>query len=251
MAKDNLTIEAGGQVSLADFATLIGQFRLLVDGLTAEVAGGTLRWVVDDLEMGSTRATVRAIAETQDDLGRAERVVDAYDRAGQALEKGEAIPFSDPVARPIAVLSGLLPRVEYLRFETPEHEHTVTAAEQGKVVPLYPRIPPTLGAVVGRIQTLSSRGGLRFTLYDRATDRAVSCYMQAGQEDLLRDMWGKLVVVEGVVSRDPVIGRPTAVRRVTAIVSRGDFEPGSWRLALGVVSLGERPEQIIRRLRDA
>ena len=82
--------------------------------------------------------------------------------------------------------------------------------------------PVAYGGVTGRIQTLSSRGGLRFTLFDTLFDRAVSCYLAEGQEELMRDVWGRMAVVEGLVTRDRATGRPQVIRSVRGVtVVRG------------------------------
>src|SRR5690606_8099939 len=75
----------------------------------------------------------------------------------------------------------------------------------------------TFGGVRGRIESMSRRGRLQFTLYDALTDRGVQCYLAAGMEDAMREVWGKLAIVEGIVHRDPVYGRPITVREVRGI----------------------------------
>lgn len=103
------------------------------------------------------------------------------------------------------------------------------------------------------MQTLSSRGSLRFTLYDLVFDKAVSCYLEPGHEETMRGVWGKLASVEGWVTRDTLTGRPISVRRITSVQPRREVEPGSFREARGAVRAGpdaERPEVAIRRMRD-
>lgn len=46
-------------------------------------------------------------------------------------------------------------------------------------------------AIEGVVQTLTSRRGLRFTLFDSLHDQAVSCYLEDGQEELMRGVWGR------------------------------------------------------------
>lgn len=102
------------------------------------------------------------------------------------------------------------------------------------------------------MQTLSSRGGLRFTLYDLLHDKAVSCYLAEGYEEIMRDLWGKIATVEGLVTRDPLSGRPLAVRQITTVTPKPDL-PISYRDARGAAPslTGLLPEHPIRRLRDA
>ena len=90
----------------------------------------------------------------------------------------------------------------------------------------------------GRIETVTRRKGLRFTLYDSLDDKAVSCYLEDGQEKLMRGAWGRRALVEGWVSRDPATGRPLTIRRVSHVELLPDVESGGYRRARGVVPVG-------------
>ena len=95
--------------------------------------------------------------------------------------------------------------------------------------------PVAYGGVTGRIQTLSSQGGLRFTLFDTFFDRAVSCYLAEGQEELMRDVWGRMAVVEGLVTRDRATGRPQVIRSVRGVTVVRDAEPDAYLASRGVL----------------
>ena len=100
---------------------------------------------------------------------------------------------------------------------------------------------------------MNSHGSLRFTLYDVNDDKAVSCYLPEGteSENTMLDLWGKLVEVEGNISRDPDTGRPLTIREIAGVEP---IEPGpTWRDALRAAPgfLGAtKSEDIIRRARD-
>lgn len=96
------------------------------------------------------------------------------------------------------------------------------------------------GAIEGRVQTLTSHGGLRFVLYDALFGKAVYCYLEAGNEELMRGAWDRRAVVEGWVSRDPTTGRPVSVRRVSVVNLLDDLERGSYRKARGARRRGSR-----------
>jgi hypothetical protein len=126
-----------------------------------------------------------------------------------------------------------------------------------RVLRQQPRIialAPSLGGIQGRVQSLSNRGGLRFTVYDLLYDRAVGCYVAEGKEELLRNIWGKLAVVEGMITRDPVNGRPLSIRQVSNITPIPDpssaHEYTDARAAVPSL-VGLSPEEAIRRIRDA
>ena len=69
--------------------------------------------------------------------------------------------------------------MEYLRFQTPEADYTIYG---NGTIPNQPTTVAALGAVTGRVQTLSSRGGLRFNLYDALLDKLVACYLAPGRK---------------------------------------------------------------------
>lgn len=273
MAIDTLTIILEGEVPLAEFARTIESFYELVKALSDEVGTPDLDWVLDDLQFSSAVATVRAPQNPQS----AEKVVNAYAEVGASLESQEPIRYSPRVrlaARKVVSISDS--RVRSVRFETSTREATVRVGRPLYIEPETPSVEaepvaePTafplikalniapqasLGGLQGRVQVLSNRGGLRFTMYDLLYDKAVSCYVAEGKEELLRDVWGKLAVVEGQITRDPLTGRPLAIRQVSNITPVADPEPAArmYELARGAVKPfgNASPEETIRRLRDA
>lgn len=254
---DTVTLVLTGEISLADFATAIARLEGLVSALSEEVGGGDLGWEIADLSRGSAFTSVRGVgAEEKVDL-----VVTAYERVGAALERGEAPPYGKRVVREARGLVGVLNgRIQSVRFETDRVEAVVRSAGPVVAESLAPvaelselqHPEGAYGAVEGRVQTLTSRGGLRFTLFDVLNDRAVSCYLKPGQEDIMLDAWGKPAVVQGWVRRDPLTGHPETVRQITSVIVLPEGEQAGYRKARGVVPMGsEAPEEVIRRLRDA
>jgi hypothetical protein len=75
----------------------------------------------------------------------------------------------------------------------------------------------THGELRGRLQSLSSRSGLRAVLYDDLFDRAVRLALNSDQHEILRSTWDAEVVVEGVIRRDQVSGRPLSMPQVWRI----------------------------------
>lgn len=249
MAIDTVTLRLGGEVPLAQFAIAVSRFDVLVRALSKEIASdAAIEWLVDDLEWSSAIATVRGHSEMPSAV---RRVVVAYGDVGGALAAGQPIPFSSTVAEAArAITSVLNGRVKSVDFETALAEYTIVAAAPK---PTVAPVVQAYGAVTGRIQTLTNRGSLRFTLYDLLYDRAVSSYLQEGREEIMRDAWGRLAVVEGLVQRDAVSGRPLSIRQVTAVTPVEEGAPTDYLQARGAApSLsGLSPEAAIRRLRDA
>lgn len=252
MPSTPVTIYLEGDVPFQDFATAIQAFWGLISNLSREVSPqATIHWTVESLEVGSATATARGESESREAL---ERVADAYLRVGKAQEERTSIPYSPGVVREAEKLVGIVNgNITAVRFLTGEGEATVYGGNLARKA-TQSQLTAGYGAVTGRIQTLSSRGSLRFTLYDLTSDRAVHCYLAEGQEEIMRDAWGELATVEGWVSRDRLTGRPISIRRVSDVSIREDVTPGSFTDARGAVpapNSAKAPEDVIREWRDA
>lgn len=255
MANDTLTLALEGEhIPLERFAQAASHFAALVRALSDAVDARSLRWEVERLDTSSAIMTTRGIDEHEQD-GAVGRVASSYIEVGEALGHGATIPFPGKVAEEARALAEVLADgVEALRFENAETEIFVRQVPARKAPPEPTALvgQHAYGAVTGRVQTLSSRSGLRFTLYDLLSDRAVNCYVRAGVP-LMADIWDKLATVEGMVTRDPVSGRPLNVRQITGITIHQPPDPGGYQRARGVMARrpGEpRAEDRIRRLRD-
>ena len=245
MANDTLTFALGGRVEIEDFEHGIILLRRLVSALSH---GIRVTWVIEDLQPGSAVTTLRGESE---DPTKVEQIVKDYADIGNALEHQEVLQYNRRVTQPAHAIEALAHSIEYVRFETAEDDHTIYGSG---VVPDQRSLSTSIGAVTGRVQTLSNRGSLRFNLYDIVHDKAVSCYLQQGQEELMREAWGRRARVSGTISREMPLGRPLAIRRILEIDILEDIAPGSYRLARGAVPWQEgdkMPEDIILQLRDA
>jgi hypothetical protein len=262
MQLDTVTMSLSGrEVPLATFASAIVRFSALVRALSAEAGRTDLEWIVDELSRGSTLAVARGIGNPD----QVARVVRRYGEVGMSLADDAPLkPYSPPVRIAAGRLRGIVGgAVEAMLLETPEREAIVRprivrmkpAPAARSPILMATAKPPVaaFGAIEGRIQTLTNRGGLRFTLYDTLEDRAVSCYLAEGSDEIMRGAWGRRAVVEGWVVRDPMTGRPLTVRQVRSVHVKPDPEPDGYISARGIApSLsGLLPEQAIRRLRDA
>ncbi len=256
---DTVTLALQGTISLAEFSTAVTRFNALVTALAVETKVEGVIWQIDGLEYSSAITTARGVPENGTKPEEIDRVVRAYLEVGQALERGETIPYPPTVSKEAQDLAGLLrgSAIEAIRFETAESDAIVR--EPTTTVPVsVPSVSvereEAYGAVTGRVQTLSNRNSLRFTLYDLIWDRAVSCYLVAGRESMMRQVWGHVATVEGWVSRDPKTGRPLTVRRVSNVTALAEVEPQGYIKARGALPRkegGPLPEVLTRRLRDA
>ncbi len=252
---DTVTLALQGEVTLDAFSRAVLHFSRLVDALSSDVAAPeALRWVITELEAGSAIMTARGVG----DPVAAASVSTAYIGVGKALERGDPSSLPEGVrdeAR--AIVAVIDDSVEAVRFETAEADATIRSLEEAFATSGTPEAPPpqpvAYGGVTGRVQTLSSRGGLRFTLYDTLFDRAVSCYLAEGQEEIMRDVWGRMAVVEGLVTRDRVTGRPQVIRDVRGVTVVREADPDAYLASRGILQpdpAGRSPEEAIRELRS-
>jgi hypothetical protein len=243
MASQSVTIALEGTPTVAEFVVAVGNWQKLLDAIARD-EGVSIQWVVEALDTSS--AVVTARGETND-LPALERATVAYLDVAREVATGRTpAQYASEVRGLISILNG---RVHSLKFETADGD--ITIAQRG-AEPVEVATPAAYGAVEGRVQTLIGRGRLRFVLYDRLFDKAVSCYLTPGQEDIMRNAWGRIATVEGLVTRDANTGRPLTVRQVTRVTPRDDIPSNSWRRARGTLTgLGDEPaEATIRRLRD-
>ena len=245
MARDTITFELGGRVPIEKFRDGISHFQQLVAALTQ---GRSVTWIVEDLQVGSAITTLRGEAE---DLVVVEQIVGEYAQVGNALASHEPLPhYSLQVYEAANAIQALAKSVDYVRFETSEHDYTI----YGNGTATAPLTQWTsVGAITGRVQALSKRGGLRFNLYDSVHDRAISCYLRQGQEELMREAWDRRVTVDGTIYRQRSLGRPVAIRNILSIDILEDTPQGAYRQARGAALWqegDEMPEDVIRELRD-
>ncbi|MGH2458773.1 MAG: hypothetical protein ACRDIY_07895 [Chloroflexota bacterium] len=250
MPAKTITLALDGGVPLDQFGLAMSAFSGLIKSLSSEL--GTARkveWIIDDLQAGSATATIRSDAADEEAI---ERVVQAYATVGRSLASHTAIPYSSDVARYardiVSVLNG---QVTSVRFETPDEDVILYSRSDRETNP--ERYLLAYGAVEGTIQTLTSRNRLRFTLYDSLFDKAVSCYVEEGREQIMLGVWGRRAIVEGLISRDAQTGRPVAVRQIRDIRVVLRPESASYRQARGIAPADESisAEAAIRKLRDA
>ena len=172
MAADTLTLALNGRVSLADFASATVKLQRLVVGLAKQITpGATVEWEIADLQEGSAITTIRGETAKLDAL---DAIVTGYEFVGECLRNAKVIPYGPAVAKPANGIAALLNgHITSLRFETANKDVTI-ASNSTKLK--SPTTTLAYGMVEGRVQTLTSRAGLRFTLYDKTFDAAVACY---------------------------------------------------------------------------
>lgn len=254
MPDNTVTLRLSGDVTLAKFALAVDRFNALIQALTGP---SNVEWIIADLQPGSASTT----AEGRGDMQTVGSVVGSYEDVGGALEKGRPLlSYPKPVIESAFAIRNLIGNgVDSAIFETANRTAIIRSVPTGTeeqpptatpVVGTSRAFSPAYGAVSGRVETIARRGTLRFVLYDLLHDKAVSCYLADGYEDIMRGVWGRLATVEGLVTRDPLSGRPIAIRRITKVTPRPE-RAGSYKDARGASPYSEMlPEDMIRRVRN-
>lgn len=252
MPDTTLVLALEGDVRLDQFSEAVSRFYELLRQLTQEVAADTnIEWDLEDLQYGSAILAVAGRADTEEPVLR---VVSAFEDVGQSLQQHKPIPFSRQVAREAEALTKLIGGdIKSVRLETARREAIIYSLFDARKISAT-RPMTAFGSVKGRVQSISNRRKLRFTLYDLVFDKPVSCYISEDRQEILTDIWDKVVWVSGRVTRQPDSGQPVNVRELTSIDLVPMMEPGSYRKARGILAGSGEPELAevsIRRLRDA
>lgn len=252
MPDTTLVLALEGDVRLDQFSEAVSHFHKLLVQLTQEVAADTkIEWDLEDLQYGSAIMAVAGRADTEEPVLR---VISAFEDVGQSLQQHQPIPFSRHVTREAELLTKLIGGdIKAVRLGTARKEAIIYGLfDAKKITTAKPMV--SFGSVKGRVQSISNRGKLRFTLYDGVFDKPVSCYVKEDRQDILADIWDRVVFVSGRVTRQPDSGQPVSVREITSIDFVPIIEPGSYRMARGILAGSGEPEPAevsIRRLRDA
>lgn len=272
MPNDQISLVLDGDVYIEDLSTAVTAWCEVMRSLTQQVdPSGKIQWALEDVSAGSFFGTLKAVYRTAE-LPAVEEISRRFTRFGRDIRHGNVGGYSPQMRTAAKSISSVIgDRIRLVRFET-EPEDTEIFKEP---VPILPEDIPdsaikksiagfagtarkiergSYSAIRGRVQSISKGAGLRFTLYESHTDRPVSCYVLPGKEELMREAWGNMAVVEGIVRRDPATGLPMTIRQVDSIRVLPTTNRQGWREAIGCAPArrGEQsPEAAIRRLRDA
>ena len=212
MTSGTITVTLEGEITLQGFTDALRKLEMLLSALVTDIAAvPSIDWLITDLRGGSAAVTLSGQAEQEEEC---ERVAGALVTVLRALRDRRPVPYAPRVVRRAHDLEAAITgSIMALHIET--EGDAVALHRQGSVGEVA--FLGAYGAVEGRIETLTSRRDLRFTLFDTVFDRGVTCALTEERRDLLRDAWGQRAIVEGWVSRDPFSGRPVAIQNIAAI----------------------------------
>jgi hypothetical protein len=164
MPDTTLVLALEGDVRLDQFSEAVNRFHKLLLNLTQEVAADTkIEWDLEDLQYGSAIVTVVGRADTEESV---QSVASAFEDVGQALQQYQPIPFSPYVAREAESLTKLINgNIKSVRLGTDRKEAIIYGVfDAKKIGTAKPMV--SFGSVKGRVQAISNRRNLRFTLYN-------------------------------------------------------------------------------------
>jgi hypothetical protein len=249
MEKNRIGLTLNGDIPLALFAEAMQHFSDLIGLLSHEVGGGSdIEWQISELEAGSASATI--VGYSPDHL-LVERVVGAYEIIGRALATQAPIPYSALVVKAAKALMGILgEKVTSIDFHILDQNLHISKSTD---ITERPVTMAAYGTITGVVETVSKRQTLRFTLYDDLFHKAVKCYFEKSQREMMLGVWDKKVTVTGKILRDASIGRPLEIREIEKVEIIIDQPRGDYRRARGILPWkeGDEPaEKTIRRIRD-
>ncbi len=252
MTDDLVSFRLDGEVTIEQLSAAFARFSAVLDALH-EDHGANVRWVLAGLESGSATAVAKAVPLDSD----AERLIPAicgdYLQAARQVLRGDE-DCDRPVLRAIRELTEVADENNPVVLETSDDEVIFVAPAPTPAVGTGAETQQTtksLGSVRGRVEMLSQRDTLRFSIYELVNDRSVSCFPHPDDKDVMREAWGRIADVTGTITRDVATGRPLSIRRVTRVDVVDEGEPDSYRRARGALRATEPAERAVRRMRDA
>jgi hypothetical protein len=247
MKSNFITLTIEGEIVLQDFANTLNNFNLLLNELSKEAGdGSTIDWVIDDLHTGSAVATFIGI---NPDEKITHNVIYAFENVWDSVITGNPFPYSERIKKIALDLTKIVNnKVTGIKVATQNNEHVINGQMADVAIDT---MRYSYGSVKGMIETLSKRKGLHFTLWDSLFDRPIKCYFNQEQEDEMRKVWGKKVLVTGKIGRKSGSNIPELIKEIREIEIIDEISPGNYHKARGILKLGsEKPEDMIRRLRD-
>lgn len=214
MNDNEVVVRLTGVITANEYRKAVTHFVGLVNALTEAVADKVdVEWQLTDLDYGSAIMQFSGFANSQNSV---RQVVAAYSVATQAAARRETIPYPAAVRTQLEALTSLINgHISAIEFSTSTVECVVTAPLPSSEE--FPTKSSALGSIRRRVQMISERSSLYFNLYDSIFDEAVRCNMLTEQQEMMRDIWGKYVIVTGTVTRDKETGQPRSIHDILDI----------------------------------
>lgn len=248
MREDEIRLRVAGEVTVELLSAALTAFTAALSVAEAD-HDARIRWVVADLDTGSAAALIRAVPDDDRSKEIVPRVCLSLVETGRALADGET-DVALPMTKHLAKLQKLASDNQPVTIECASAAVEFAPGGSAKPAGIETDRYRSLGTVRGRVEMLSHRRGLHFSLYDLVDDAAVTCYPTSDMEAVMRNVWGRLADVTGTVRRDLVTDRPRSIRDITSVDLVEEGSSSAYRSARGVLKAREPAEVLVRRMRD-
>ena len=251
MGEDCVKIHVDGELTVDKLSEVFARFSQVLDALS-ESHSADVRWVIAGLDYGSASALARAVPRDDEAQRRIPAMCDDYTDAARRVQDGNA-------DRTFLLHRQMHETARSCRRRSPDRGRVRPSAGGRRGVRRSLGLAGGRGVGggcdvsrhgAGRVETLSRRKALSFSLYELTTDMPVTCYTDPDLEDTMRDVWGHIADVTGTVRRDAGTDRPLWIRRVTKVDRVDAGDPKGYRRARGAIRTDEPAEVLVRRMRD-
>ena len=196
----------------------VSAFVDLLRGVSENVVGGGEKRIQWNMCLSEGSRLVVAHAVTDPETQRAsELVIHVLQDGLKRLERDTpSIPsyFDERclrAARELAMLRSENKGLDYVRIRSTGRPTEISERSSVCVDRLLGGQHQALGAIEGKLQTLSDRQTLQFVVYDSLYDRGVNCFIREDLVPQAMKAFRKRVAVTGVIQYDRE-GRPVSIR---------------------------------------
>lgn len=244
------------QVELDHLAVSLDKWFRLLKATAKHVCGDELvLLVVQGMYAGSANIVVDVRPGSE---RKEEKLLRTIRTVNQRLQSGDVAGLPSVIRKPATsflVTIAKYPNVP-ARIASGEEDFIISHVAGGDSIQLgrSEKKAESYGAITGDLQTLSSRKGNLFVVYDHIFDKGVRCLFPESMQDEVQQHWNHRVRVEGVITRYRESGIPITIRNIKSIQRVGPHPGDDYRRARGVlrgvladdVSI----EDLVREMRD-
>lgn len=258
MFKKSFAIQLDGEVTLGRFQKALEAWHSALEAVSDEVDSDQPHQIlISDLSYGSAIASVQIEFQREPIAAQFE---DQFEDIARRIRSNGILDLPKRLQKPARKLqdAARFDSGEGFTLSSDDADFVISAiaiSDEHRITKFGVDNLEAYGAVIGRLQSLSSRGALKAVVFDELNDKAVRMALTEEQHETVRDLWDKNVVAEGLVRRDPDTGRPLSMSKVRRIYRKEEpRDPYAWRRARGVLSHihpEKSAEQLIREARDA
>ena len=229
-----------GRISARRFRQAVTAFLDFVEEITTHAAGrpNAVEWVIS-AKGGSINLAARP--EAIGSRAPTKKVVRSVASGMRLLARRAQRPqhFTNKALRRLRTLSSVAAdkQVKTVQIRVDSQEIALKGDVADHLGILLETPVKDYGAIEGRLQTLSERGGFHFAVYDDLTDEAIRCEVPKDRAEEAWKSFGKRVTVSGEVKYDK-IGTPVSitVNHISAFADDSDLPDADD--AYGVLSTG-------------